>query len=266
MKRLNIFAKGNLDVHDSLHSLRLGGEVRWNGINELVRERNADFKIRVRHETSGNSEALLNAAGEIPDGLAERSLPLDPFTLKSQFGRTLFECEADAYILSIQADIQFKVTRHRRAGYFFSPYNVVQWSPADREWLRAEFELGELLDTDRSMANFETIVSRLRAARDVPILVYNVSSIVPGETIHCHTGMDDILSTRIKRFNLALVELSQRTGISIVDVDRIVARHGAGAMKLDTTHLTEHGCRAVAEEVLRILEDYGCLPSGMIAK
>jgi hypothetical protein len=71
--------------------------------------------------------------------------------------------------------------------------------------------------------------------------------------------MDDILSTRIRQFNLALIELSQRSSISIIDVDRLVAAHGQQAMKLDTTHLTEHGCRVVAGEVLRVLADLGCL-------
>jgi hypothetical protein len=71
--------------------------------------------------------------------------------------------------------------------------------------------------------------------------------------------MDESLSTRIRRFNLALVELSRETGVSIVDVDRIVACGGAEALKLDATHLTAEGCRAVAEEVLRILRDYGLM-------
>ena len=39
MSRLTIFAKGNLDVADTLHSLRLGGERAWNGINEVLRSR-----------------------------------------------------------------------------------------------------------------------------------------------------------------------------------------------------------------------------------
>ena len=39
MDRLTIFAKGNLDVRDTLHALRVGGELRWNGVNEIT----ADF-------------------------------------------------------------------------------------------------------------------------------------------------------------------------------------------------------------------------------
>jgi hypothetical protein len=71
--------------------------------------------------------------------------------------------------------------------------------------------------------------------------------------------MGEIFSTRIRRFNLGLVELSQQTGISVIDVDTIVARGGADLMKYDAVHLTGEGCRAVAEEVVRVIEDLGCL-------
>lgn len=261
MKRLTIFAKGNLDVRDSLHSLRIDGEVRWNGINAVLRERASPLTIRVRHETSTGSEALLAATGQVPTALDGRTLSLDAYPLAAQYGVAMFEAEADACVLSIQPDVQVKSVRHRRDGFLFYPENMEQWPQSDLEWLRGEFFPDGLVDADKAMASLEGVIERLRAVRDVPILIYNISSVIPGETLHCHEGMEDSFSTRIRRFNLALIELSQRTGISIVDVDRIVATGGAAALKYDATHLTARGCRAVAEEVLRILEDVGCIPS-----
>jgi hypothetical protein len=70
--------------------------------------------------------------------------------------------------------------------------------------------------------------------------------------------MEDALSTRIRRLNLGLIELSQDTGISVIDVDSVVARAGADHVKLDAVHLTAEGCRLVAEEVVRVLDDLGC--------
>ena len=260
MKRLTIFAKGNLDVRDTLHSLRIGGEVQWNGINTLLRERNSPLTIRIRHEPSIGSKVLADATGEIPEAFADRALPLDPYTPAVQFGRSVFDTAADVFVFSIQPDIQIAPLRHRQEGFLFYPNNFEQWGEADQAWLRRDFSPGRLPDADEAMANLETIVGQLRAVRDVPILIYNVSSAIPGETVHCYEGLDAAFSTRIRRFNLALVELSHRTGISIVDVDRVVATHGASALKLDTTHLTALGCRAVAAEVLRILEDCGTIP------
>ena len=83
---------------------------------------------------------------------------------------------------------------------------------------------------------------------------------VPGERIHSHEGLDELFSTRIRRFNLGLIRLSQETGISIIDVDGLLARAGAEQLKLDTIHLTGEGSRLVAEEVVRVLDDLGCLP------
>jgi hypothetical protein len=85
--------------------------------------------------------------------------------------------------------------------------------------------------------------------------------VVPGEQVHAYQGMDELFSTRARRFNLGLIELSQQTGVSIIDVDAIVARAGADRMKYDALHLTGEGCRAVAQEVVRVLEDYGLLPA-----
>jgi lysophospholipase L1-like esterase len=82
---------------------------------------------------------------------------------------------------------------------------------------------------------------------------------IPGETIHCHQGLGEAYSTRIRRFNLGLIELSEKTGVSLIDIDSLLARKGADALKLDTIHLTPPGYRLVAEEVVRVLEDVGVL-------
>ena len=262
MKRLTIFAKGNLDLKDTLHSLWVGKEIAWNGVNELLRERGSDVTIRIRHETWSRSDALLEATATAPASLVECGFSLGAHPLAVQFSDALFSADADAYVLSIQPDLQVPLARHRQEGFAFYPYGFEDWPEADREWLRAECSISRAIGVEESMANFEEIIRRLRAKHDAPILIYNVSSVVPGETIHCHQGMEDSLSTRIRRFNLALAELSQRTGISVIDVDRIVASLGAQSLKLDTTHLTAAGCRAVAEEVLRVLGDYGWLDEG----
>jgi lysophospholipase L1-like esterase len=56
--------------------------------------------------------------------------------------------------------------------------------------------------------------------------------------------------------------LSEETGVSIVDVDTIVARHGADALKIDAMHLTPEGYKLVAREVVRVLDDLGLFEDG----
>lgn len=260
-RRITLFAKGNLDLRDSLHAYR-GGQGGWNGVNEILRARFPGWLARVRHETWTRSDALLEARGSVPDGLAREglSLLLGPYPAASQFSRAVFEDRgADVVVLSVQPDVTATLVRHGREGYLFFPYGCEHWPPADRRWLRDGFVPCGLLGPEESMRNLERIVAALRD-RPVPprILVYNLSSVVPGEWVHSHEGLADTLSTRIRRFNLGLTELSRRTGVSVVDVDAVVARAGADRVKTDAVHLTAEGCRLVAEEVVQVLDQLGC--------
>ncbi len=260
MSRLTIFAKGNLDVRDTLHSLRVGDKIQWNGINEIVRAKYPGTSVRVRHETWARSDALLGATGTVPPSLRGRQLQLGAFPFEVQFSDAIFRTDADVIILSIQPDLASNLVCHRRDGYRFYPNHLNDWSPADLHWLRDEFAPVSMLDVAESMNNVTEIINRIRTRTQAPILFFNCSSVVPGDSIHCYAGMDEIYATRIRRFNLGLVEVSQRTGISVVDVDRVIASGGADRLKLDAVHLSAEGCKLVAAEVVRILDDLGCFP------
>jgi hypothetical protein len=257
VNRLTLFAKGNLDLRDALHSLRLGGKLVWNGVGEIVRERHPDWTVRLRHETWTRSDALLEATGVIPPELAARGLMLEAHTAASQFSTAVFETDADAILLSIQPDLMVSLVRRRGENYLLLPAGWPRWPQPDRDWIRANFDSLGPLDVARSMDNFARIVARIRENTEAPILVCNVSSAIPGEQVHSHQGLEDSFSTRIRQFNLGLIELSQRTGISVIDVDAILARAGADRLKLDAVHLTAEGCRLVAAEMVRVLEDLG---------
>jgi hypothetical protein len=255
--RINIFARGNLDVRDTLHSLRIGSDLKWNGVNEVLRETHPGSVVRVRHETGTRSDALLAADGRVPPELAALDVAFGPYPLETQFAPALFEAKADAFILSIQPELMTRLLRSKREGYLFFPGEWKDWPLDQQQWLRANFEDTGLISIEAALDNFEAIVDRLAARGDAPVLIYNLSSVTTGEQVHDHRGLEDLLSTRIKRLNLGLIELSQRTGISVIDVDAIVARGGADRLKIDTTHLTAEACRLVAEEVVRVLDELG---------
>jgi hypothetical protein len=262
VKRISLFAKGNVDVHDSLHSCRIGGELLWNGINEVLRTTDRGVTVRLRHETMTRSDALLHASGAVPEAVVERNLPLGSYPAGSQFSRAFFDVPADALVLSVQPDVASGMMRHRADGYFFYPAEVSSWPTEDRAWLNAQFDPVKRLSVADSMANLAAIIARIRENSEAPILIYNLSPIIARETIHCYLGLGETLSTRIRRFNLGLVELSEETGVSIVDVDTIVARHGADALKVDAMHLTPEGYKLVAQEVVRVLHDLGLFEDG----
>lgn len=259
MPRLNLFAKGNNEVRGSLLHYTVAGKVQWNGINEIVRQRWPEWVVRVRHETCTRFDAVLAATGVVPAELAGRQLPLGAFTAASQFSQQVFTSASDVVVLSMQNEIMTGLLRQRQEGYLFYPAGWPDWTAADRQWLAGNFDnLGEI-DVRASCENLARMIAQVRLKLpDAHILTYNMSAVVPGEQVHCHEGMDDCLSTRIRRFNLALIELSRQLGISVVDVDAVIASVGARRLKLDVNHFTAEGYRLIAEEVVRILEDRGC--------
>ena len=259
VKRLTFFVKGNVDVRDSLHFCRIGGELVWNGINEVLRRRRAKSLARVKHETWTRSDALLECGGTVPAALAGRDLPLGAYSLASQFSNAVFTTTADAIFLSIQPDVTTSLMRHRRENFLFYPSDAETWATDDQVWLRSDYETNGLLSVDIAMRNLAAVVAKIRCHSEAPILIYNLSPIIPGEQIHCYAGLGETFSNRIRKFNLALAGLSEDSGISIIDVDAIVARHGADALKLDAVHLKPIGYSLLAEEVVRVLDDLGIL-------
>ncbi|WP_242402414.1 SGNH/GDSL hydrolase family protein [Komagataeibacter kakiaceti] len=227
----------------------------------MLRGNYSGLTARVRHETWTRSDALLAATGSVPASLAARDVPLGSYPAASQFSDALFTTASDAVILSIQPDVTSSMLRHRTEGYYLYAPDIAHWRDEDRAWLRQDFEPLGLLTPEQSMANLAAIIERLRAVNDVPVLVYNLSFIMPGDGVHCHMGLDETYPTRIRRFNLALVELSHETGISIIDVDAVVARHGTDRLKLDTVHLTPEGYEKVTRETARVLDDIGVFDS-----
>ena len=92
-------------------------------------------------------------------------------------------------LLSIQPDVATRLACHKRDGWAFFPSEWPSWSDEDRRWLRDDFASEDLIDVDASMRNFDEIVARIRAHTAAPILVCNMSAVVPGDTVHCHQGL-----------------------------------------------------------------------------
>ena len=257
MKRLNLFLKGNIDLHDSLQACRIGGIVRWNGINECLRATHPGILARVKHETYSRSDALCVCTGDIPDFLAQRQLELGAYSLSTQFSDALFTADADAFILSIQGDVTASLYKHTLSGTLLYPSEAETWSQEDRAWLKRDFTRLGLISVEAFMISFRRVIDRIQAHSTAPIVVFNLSSVIPGDHTHCYIGLDETYVNRIRRFNLALVELSQETGISIVDVDAILARAGADKLKIDAVHLEPEAYPLLAQETIRVLEDLG---------
>ena len=256
MRRLKLFAKGNVDVLETLHDCRIGGQPVWNGINQALRERDLKAVVRLRHETSTGARGLVHPPAA-DDPIARETAALEPHPLAMQASRALFETDADAIVLSILPDVAMRHHRSLETGGYLTVSHAALLAEATAARLRQSHVDAGLPTVEETFANYLEVVSRIRTRTQAPILIYNLSPIAPGPVTHCFLGLEDSIATRIRRFNLMLVELSERTGVSIVDVDSLVAKAGADRVKLDISHLTGEGARLVAEEVVRILAEYG---------
>ncbi len=259
---LRIFAKGNVDVRDSLLWSRVNGQVGWNGLNQLFREQGRRQVARIRHETAIGFDFIplpdRPAPAIAPELLAH--LPAgESYPLAQQRQTALFEKPADLVVLSLQPDLMNQLALHRASASKFYPEYADRWGPAARDWFARECAPGGLSAVDDAMAALERLLDaideRLRAA----VLVYNICPIVPGERIPSYLGAGDALALRAKRLNLALAELSTQRDFSIVDLERLSASAGAARLKVDMLHFTDEGWRLIAEEVARIAGERGLL-------
>ena len=256
---LRIFARGNVDVRDSILWSRVGGQLQWNGINEILRGRRPGFLAKVKHETCARLD-LLPMPGETllapPDEVARR-LPSGAHPIPLQHRTALYETPCDVVVLSLQSAITNALVRHRSEGWLLLPDELETWDAESRAWLDRECVYAGLVSLDQVMARLEKLIPAIEQEVGAHVLVYNLSPFLPGERTHCWLGAEDSLVLRTRRFNLALAELSARLGFSIVDVERLVAAAGADRLKVDLIHLTAEGWKLVAEEVVRILEERG---------
>lgn len=256
---LRLFARGNVDVRDSLLWSRVGGALQWNGLNEVLRVRHPGVVAKVRHETCPRLDLVPLPGEELPGPPPElaRHFPAGAHPIDRQHRTAMYDAPADAVVLSLQSAATNALVRHRAEGWLLLPDAVETWDASSRASLERDFENAGLAPLEVVVERLERLVPAIEERLGAHVLVYNLSPVVPGERIHTWVGAEESLALRVRRFNLALAELSSRLGFSIVDVERICACAGADRVKVDLFHLTAEGYRLVAEEVVRILEDRG---------
>ena len=85
------------------------------------------------------------------------------------------------------------------------------------------------------------------------VLVVNGSTVVPGP----RGDERSATSLAISRLNLAALRLSMSTGLSVIDVDRIIAELGGDDHVTGVLEYAPGARAAIAAEVAYVLEDYG---------
>jgi hypothetical protein len=117
--------------------------------------------------------------------------------------------------------------------------------------------IGGDLDVGRFRQTLVDLVRAVKAGSGAHVIVYIGSSVDPADSTVNYHGRPEPTAVRIQRAGLAALEVSVLEGISIVDVDRIMAELGADAHVTDALAYSAEASRAICADVLRILEEIG---------
>jgi hypothetical protein len=92
------------------------------------------------------------------------------------------------------------------------------------------------------------------------VFVANLSTLDPDDPVSSYAGRaKDPFVLIAHRLNLMLLGVSHDEGISVVDIDRKIAEVGGGESVIGVARYNSLGCATIAEEIVRIIEDYGFL-------
>ena len=117
--------------------------------------------------------------------------------------------------------------------------------------------IGSGFDVDAFRKTLVDLVKAVKAGSGAHVIVYNGSSVDPADATVNYHGRPEPAGIQIQRASLAILEVSVGEGISVVDVDRIIAELGADAHVTGALADSAEAGRAICADVLRILEEIG---------
>lgn len=167
----------------------------------------------------------------------------------------------------INADIDYQVSVERYTGVtdLFegeitsgSPDIVILTLAGDMERLKS-VESPES-DVSAVRADIVRAIRRIKSEVGAHIFVTNVSTLDPADPVFNYHGLTEQPWTlRGHRLNLMIIGVSHDEGVSIVDIDRVIAEAGGDGSVEAAARYTTTGCEAVVDEMVRIIEEYGFL-------
>lgn len=109
-------------------------------------------------------------------------------------------------------------------------------------------------------ADLVSVIELIKEKVGAHVLVANVSTIDPADQPFNYHGLaEEPFTLRAHRLDLMLVGVSHDEGISIVDVDRLIAELGAAGNVDGPAAYGPEACARIAAEIVRIVDDYGFL-------
>lgn len=250
---ISVFLKGNEDLADMLLAVGEGGQKLAKGLRQRVKEAyEGRFDIEFFREPSGPAELLL-ASGS-PSARERQAGPedLDPPT-------RLFEQAADVVVFSLEPEITHSLWVDRKTGRRVSvpPEREREWSAGQRQSFSEDYEPQGLIPVERFQQEFARLVAEIKERLAAHIIVFNCFTYDPDDRTRGYSGVQDTPALRALKLNLALIDISTDAGISIVDVDRVMAELGGASHVSKAFRYSPQACELIRDEFFRVLQDIG---------
>lgn len=117
------------------------------------------------------------------------------------------------------------------------------------------------LDRDGYRAAIGRAIGVSKERLGAHVVAFNMATGDPDGHQHTFVDGEEPFLIRAHKLNLALIELSYAHGISVIDVDRVVAELGAAAHVLGRASYSAEAIVAIQEEFVRVLGDIGFFES-----
>lgn len=142
----------------------------------------------------------------------------------------VFAFEPNIVVLSIESDLRG---------------SIGEWGPAE---------------ADQFQSDLIEVVHLIKERLGSHIIVLNASSVDPAGKVASYSGLEHEPSElRAHRYNLAVMHVSFQEGISVVDVDRLIAELGAQQAVSRFLEYAPEAATSVCNELVRVIGDYGFL-------
>jgi len=166
----------------------------------------------------------------------------------------------DLVVVSLLPAVATLALRHRDGGMFLAHQGLrASWDNQAQETVAAECVELLPLTPDAAVALFEPVVERLQA-EGTAVAVCTAFRHVPEPLEFRRQEGSTTLRESIRRLNLQIARLSQRTGCFVLDIDRPLAQEGGSTLRADCFGGGERAAELVLDEFAALLLD--ALPDG----
>jgi hypothetical protein len=259
---LRIWIQPSSDILSSLFDSPSGRPESGYTLEELVRAKYGDaVRLDFVRGPAVRSDLLAQsvAGGSTPSASGRGQVCPVVKQPEADHNSTLLDDQVDIVVLSAQPEllaVPWSVgERDHLIGPIDSRHQNGSAEPCTR--LDAQITPASEISGEESKENWARFIRLVKQASGAHIIVFNCSPLDPTDQVHNYHRTDDTLSVRAQRLNFALMQLSTLEGISIIDVERLVAELGGDQHVLQPLLYSAEAYASMCGEFLRVLEDIG---------